>query len=441
MNARGVSRPGRELGRVVLYVDRIIWLKQVQADRTLPPSALSVALTIVDHVDPDGEAFPSQPTIAKATGLNVRAVRRATDAMATRGHLAIKVTRGRSTFNRYVPLWRAEHERPRPSAKNAGENRTERAGFEPDEEPEKRTERAGFRAGKPDNPSKKTGHFEHEKRLKRAAYQDSTRNNTPDDAREGAHVVCGGLPDDALRARMVDAACGNVEADSPGIRNLQPVRAWMAEGFDLDRHILPAVAGLVAPYKDPLRTWRAGWLRDEIRRQAAAEGNGVAAPKPADAGPTVPLPGSETRWPADAVQRWAARWWNDRRSWPEQALGETPDRPDPHRSPEFQSALDAGLADIAAASAGWPGTAATWDVERLGPRLDSLASRLAPRFAEGVPLRSGLVVTVAALHRALDDGELDEDVFGGPPSRPNNPASTLSAEWQVKALEYRAGRV
>ncbi len=266
-------------GRVVRYVDRLVWLKQVQKDHDgLPPSALTIALVIIDHVDEHGEAFPSQPTMAEITGLNVRAVRRATDALAERGHLAVKVTRGRNTFNRYVPLWLPSTLQAPPSPESGPENRTARAGFEADGDTENRTGRAGFENGKPDISSSKTGQFEHENRTQRAAYQTLDQTLRPDDARKGAPDVRVGMSEDALRALAIDAAGGNVEVASRGIRNVQPLRAWMAEGFDLDRHILPAISASVADYRQPLRTWKAGWLDAEVRRQRTADRDSSAEP-------------------------------------------------------------------------------------------------------------------------------------------------------------------
>ena len=245
------SRPNM-IGRVVRYVDRLVWLKQIQRDHQgLPPSALTVALTIVDHVDNHGEAFPSQPTMAEITGLNVRAIRRATDALAERGHLTIKVVRGRPTkntaiqksHNRYVPLWLSGTLQAPPSPDDGSENRTARAGFD---------------AGKPDNLSMKTGQFEHENRTARAAYQTFDQTLRPDEPRESAPDGHVGLPDDVLGANSSEAARCRVEADSSGTQKVQPLWASTHDGVsDLaDFDAAPAVADAHAVRRRREAEWR-----------------------------------------------------------------------------------------------------------------------------------------------------------------------------------------
>ncbi|WMT71074.1 helix-turn-helix domain-containing protein [Bradyrhizobium sp. Ash2021] len=82
--------------------DLFAWLNQVLADRSLPATAFMVAYRITQHINrKSGRAWPSQDTLAKATGLTVRSIRSLTDRLQEGGHLDIEPHRGRRQTNIY----------------------------------------------------------------------------------------------------------------------------------------------------------------------------------------------------------------------------------------------------------------------------------------------------------------------------------------------------
>ncbi len=403
-------------------------------DAAVPPLAFKVAAALARYADArTGEVDRSQSFLAQKVNVKVRALQLAIDLLVERGHVVVIKPKGRKLGNRYRLVLRSKPD-PNPVNAHGDAHETEPVNAHVDAHENGFHVQLNARSCAP-------------RCALYPVYDPRESSSRPAQSAEMTTIESAlGLTDGEMLDRLRRGAPGKI-GDTKAISDLRLLRELIAEGIPFEAVIVPAVVETVAGLRRPLGSW-AKFVLDAIRARAVAEGYGpgAATTSPAsmtaDAGPTVALPGSDTVWPAAEVQRWAARW-NDRRSWPEQALGEPPDRQDARRSPDFQAALDAGHAEIVAAVASWQHDPASWKAQRLGPPPDSLSSRLAlaPEFVDGVRLRSGLVVTVAALHRALDAGQLDEDVFGGPPSRANNPASALSPEWQIEALEYRAGRV
>ena len=263
-----------------------------------------------------------------------------------------------------------------------------------------------------------------------------------------------GDADDGLLDRIVAAieAVGKKLAERKKPHNLTPIRNLIANGIPADVAV-SAVAAMARKLSAPLGNLDAEFLLKAIREQAAADGYTKAASamgKPVDKGPTVAIPGHETtRWPADAVTALAARWWNMKRGWLDSLRDFEPDKPDPRRSPEFQAALDAGRIEIEAAVATWKVDATSWNAERLGPPPDHVGSMLDGAFGvEMLEMRRGLPMAAGRLPELLrliarsnrDDREYDHEMsmyFYGHPSRLDNPECSLSAEWQIKALEIR----
>jgi hypothetical protein len=65
---------------------------------------------------------------------------------------------------------------------------------------------------------------------------------------------------DAIRARLIDASNGNIDA----LADISPIRALIEQGCDLDADILPTVAGTVPELPRPLKNWGAKWLAQDI---------------------------------------------------------------------------------------------------------------------------------------------------------------------------------
>ncbi|RFC65054.1 helix-turn-helix domain-containing protein [Fulvimarina endophytica] len=61
---------------------------------------------------------------------------------------------------------------------------------------------------------------------------------------------------DLLEDRLREAAASAIHAPSPALRNLSVIESWIAAGCDLDRDIIPAIAGKARQHRrSPIRTW------------------------------------------------------------------------------------------------------------------------------------------------------------------------------------------
>lgn len=87
--------------------------------------------------------------------------------------------------------------------------------------------------------------------------------------------------------KLVEAAGGNV-ADTEGGNVIAPVLALLRQGCDLELDVLPVVRERIATLSEPLRTWKAKWLREAILaardgRLAASCASARPPPDPASA--------------------------------------------------------------------------------------------------------------------------------------------------------------
>jgi hypothetical protein len=97
-----VTSPDERPGGDGFTSERFAWLKQVAADRSLPPRALHVALCIVLHLNrKTGDAWPSHDRIAEMLGLTPRATKRLVGQLSATGHLGLCRGGGRGHSNRY----------------------------------------------------------------------------------------------------------------------------------------------------------------------------------------------------------------------------------------------------------------------------------------------------------------------------------------------------
>jgi uncharacterized protein YdaU (DUF1376 family) len=80
-------------------------------------------------------------------------------------------------------------------------------------------------------------------------------------------------PSAAMRAKLVEAANGNVSAKAA--EDVSPITRLRAKGCSLEKHILPAIAELVPKLEAPLRSWADPTLVAEIlKRQEGGLGEG-----------------------------------------------------------------------------------------------------------------------------------------------------------------------
>ena len=71
--------------------DKLEWLERVQDDRSVSPSAMSLAFAISRHINRKTlDAFPSQKTLADLVGIKPRQVRTLISALVARGHLHVE---------------------------------------------------------------------------------------------------------------------------------------------------------------------------------------------------------------------------------------------------------------------------------------------------------------------------------------------------------------
>jgi hypothetical protein len=79
---------------------RLVWLRQVAADRRLVGQAPRVAIALSELVDPTTyTARPTQQQIADRLGITTRTVREALSALVERGHLKVTAKRGHAVTN------------------------------------------------------------------------------------------------------------------------------------------------------------------------------------------------------------------------------------------------------------------------------------------------------------------------------------------------------
>src|SRR5438552_2641315 len=72
--------------------NQFVWLRQVAADRDLPPTASRVAIALTSYFnrEEDGAAWMAQPTLASDLGMPERTLRYALASLVDRGHLVCK---------------------------------------------------------------------------------------------------------------------------------------------------------------------------------------------------------------------------------------------------------------------------------------------------------------------------------------------------------------
>jgi hypothetical protein len=81
------------------------WLDRVMFDTTLQPAVRVVAFTIYRHLnDVTGDAWPSQQTMARKSGLNIRTVRAAIKILHAKGYIDITFDPS-SRSNTYRPIF------------------------------------------------------------------------------------------------------------------------------------------------------------------------------------------------------------------------------------------------------------------------------------------------------------------------------------------------
>jgi hypothetical protein len=106
MSTNTPKRPAAQGGRTKEFNrSRFIWLDQVMADHTLPPSVFKVAYYLNQRFNEGegGAAWPSFHTIANVVGLSKSVVHAAVRQLQENGHLAIEAGRqGRGHSNRYL---------------------------------------------------------------------------------------------------------------------------------------------------------------------------------------------------------------------------------------------------------------------------------------------------------------------------------------------------
>jgi Helix-turn-helix domain len=96
-------------------------------DADLPARATLVGLAVATWMNRDGHAFPSQSTIARACGLSVRTVQKATRELEAKGLLDVQRSTGRRS-HRYQAIVPVEAESPvgtsHPTRGSSDETRT-----------------------------------------------------------------------------------------------------------------------------------------------------------------------------------------------------------------------------------------------------------------------------------------------------------------------------
>lgn len=121
-----------------------------------------------------------------------------------------------------------------------------------------------------------------------------------------------------LHRRLVDAAQGHI-VPGPATEIVKPILDLVAQGCDLERHVLPAIRAVVPNLTKPLGSWGASFLRKEIL--ALKDQDGTRATPSDD--PKVRLPGGIV-WPESSLIDAIAKWVENPRSWPISVLGFPP---------------------------------------------------------------------------------------------------------------------
>ena len=88
-----------------------------------------------------------------------------------------------------------------------------------------------------------------------------------------------------LVGRLSDASRGNFDH----FADLEPIRALLDQGCDLEADVVPAVANLLPDLPRPLKNWGAPWLVREIlaAREQRLAGHRVEAAPPARRTPAI----------------------------------------------------------------------------------------------------------------------------------------------------------
>ena len=88
-------------------------------------------------------------------------------------------------------------------------------------------------------------------------------------AREADPKINGKSP--SIYERLITAAEHNVDETSLGIVDTSPIEKLIDLGCSFENHILTVVAERVPKLAEPLRTWKADWLLNEIKNSAAGK--------------------------------------------------------------------------------------------------------------------------------------------------------------------------
>ena len=90
--------------RRAFVAQKLGWLDVVVRDPRVSHLEFRLAYLISGYLNQTtGDAWPSQPRLAKELGVSTRSVQRCLDALVDLGHLRVEVGRGRNRTNRYAP--------------------------------------------------------------------------------------------------------------------------------------------------------------------------------------------------------------------------------------------------------------------------------------------------------------------------------------------------
>lgn len=132
-------------------------------------------------------------------------------------------------------------------------------------------------------------------------YGSKTKQERSDKDKDKESTAREGRRDDAAVEAALRCASGLENDPSPGLMVLGPIHALIAEGYDLDRHILPVLRSLKAKGKR-WRTW--GYVVDAVREQNTLK------PMTAQATPPkAPTPISDEIWDKAVAQYKRTRHW------------------------------------------------------------------------------------------------------------------------------------
>ncbi len=111
-----------------------------------------------------------------------------------------------------------------------------------------------------------------------------------------AATVDPGSADAELHARIISACGDNITAELRQSRDVEPIRALLRDGFDLDREILPFLRDRVKALSTPLRSLRPGWIRKDLEKARAS--GALSKPAASAMPPTVFVPSGTPEWEA-----------------------------------------------------------------------------------------------------------------------------------------------